>query len=202
MASLDSEGSNIIDNGATVIVTASGMNNGRMGGGPNGQRPGGPNNNGMNQMNQINQMNQMNQNEIPEMPNDLPTDMPQMNNIYNNSTQPQFEGFNPNFNQTEFGGPMEGEMKNRGGMGGGPGGPGGMESGSIKQANIQITVNSQEAGSEISVTDSEGNIIISHQPETTYSKILISSPKLVEGATYTIVAGTETQTATASVDSS
>ncbi|KAL6635758.1 hypothetical protein U3516DRAFT_856198 [Neocallimastix sp. 'constans'] len=201
MASLDAEGSNVIDNGATVIVTASGMNNGGMGGGPARQSQGGPNNNQMNkedqtnQTNQTSQNNQFNPNEIPEIPN--------------NSTQPpQFEGFKQNFNQTEFGefgAPMDGAMRSHGGMGGGPGGqggPGGMESGSIKQANIQMTVNLQEAGSEITVTDSEGNIIISHQPETSYSKILISSPKLVEGATYTVVAGTETQTATASVDSS
>ncbi|ORX57287.1 hypothetical protein BCR36DRAFT_345381 [Piromyces finnis] len=84
-----------------------------------------------------------------------------------------------------------------GGMGGPPGGFG-METGTVKQANIQVSVNAQEAGTEIILKDSDNNVIISHKVETKYSKILISTPQIIAGANYTLIAGTETQTVTAS----
>ena len=143
MAALDADGDNIVDKGATVIATGSGMGMmGPPGGGPGG--PGGP---------------------------------------------PPFGGKGGPGGPPPFGkGP------------GGPGGPGGppMESGSVKQANIQITVDLQEAGTELTVKDSNGNVIITHKPEASYSKILISTPKLIEGKEYTVIAGTKTETVTAS----
>jgi len=140
LAALDAEGSNIIDNGATVVATASRM--------------------------------------PPPPPDDL-------------------------FGPISMEGP------------GGPGGPGGpegpegpcggngspslTEAGTVKQANIRAIVNLQEAGTKVTVKDSKGKIIISHRPETSYSEILISTPKLIEGATYTVIAGTETITSIATI---
>ncbi|OUM58823.1 hypothetical protein PIROE2DRAFT_15815 [Piromyces sp. E2] len=173
MAALDAEGTNVVDNGATIVVTASGMSG--MGGPGHGNQK------------------------------DKPNDMPQVSddaliNGNNNSTDsfqqfpqpPQFDESMKNSNHTEF---RDGPM-------GGNGGPGGNETGSVKQANIQVTVNTQEADTEIIVKDSNDNVIISHKPNTKFSKILISTPKLIEGSTYTIIAGSETQTVTATVDSS
>ncbi|OUM67258.1 hypothetical protein PIROE2DRAFT_5316 [Piromyces sp. E2] len=166
ISALDAEGSNVIDKGASVVVTASKIappppdDNFPGMGGPGGPvGPGGP------------------------------------------------DGFNgPN-------GP--GDMEGLGGPGGpggpnGPNGPGGMEGlggpcggssekGTVKQANIHIIVDLQEAGSDIIVKDSDGKIIITHQPENMFSEILISTPKLVEGATYTVVAGNVTTTSTATI---
>ena len=179
MAALDAEGTNVVDIGATIVVTASGMSGGPGGGGfkPNDMSSGMPS----------------------DMPSDMPNDMSQNGNSSSeNSSQqrpqpPQFDGSMQNFNSTEFGGGRQ-----MGGMGGGPGN----ETGSVKQVNIQTTVDSQEAGTEIIVKDSSDNVIISHKPDTKYSKILISTPKLVEGSTYTVIAGTVTQTVTATADSS
>jgi len=104
-----------------------------------------------------------------------------------------------NFNQTgnPFGG-MGGGQRGPGGPGGQGGGPPGMESGTVKQANIQVTVNTQEAGVEIILKDSDDNVIVQHKPDAKYSKILISTPQIIAGANYTLITGTETQTVTAS----
>jgi len=100
-----------------------------------------------------------------------------------------------NMNSTDPNGGMMGP----GGMGGNHGGPGGMgESGSIYQAYIQTSVNSQASGSEIIIKDSNENIIISFTPNTSYSNILVSSPSFVAGQTYTIITGNDSITATAS----
>jgi hypothetical protein len=238
MASLDSEGSNVVDIGATVVVTASGMSGHGPGGpgGPDGMN-GPPGMMGQGQGRGQNPPNMGNQEgnvfNIPDstanIENEQPTNAPQMemeqedtnviidtnidenevNNLVAEQSNNQNENQNPfdgmkgqNFNQTSN--PFE-NMGGRGGRGGpggmgGPGGPG-METGVIKQANVQVTVESQEAGTEIILKDNEDNVIISHKPETAYSKILITTPKLVVGANYTVIAGTETQTVTASVDS-
>jgi len=79
--------------------------------------------------------------------------------------------------------------------------PGMEEEGEVKQGRIQVTIESQEAGTELTVKDKDGKVIITHKPTAAFSKILISTPKLKVGDTYTITAGTETQEATATDDS-
>ncbi|OUM69718.1 hypothetical protein PIROE2DRAFT_2358 [Piromyces sp. E2] len=194
MAALDAEGSNVIDVGATVIATAGSSMGGP--GGPNGSPNGGPNGN-------------------MTIPNGGPNGGPNGNmtipngdpNVPGNMTQQDIETLMQNFNQTQnpfggMGGSPNHENKDKeghggpGGMGGGPGN----ETGTVKQAYIKITINDQDAGTELIVKDSDDNVIITYQPQSSYSKILITSPKLQEGATYTVTAGTETQTAVATID--
>jgi len=94
------------------------------------------------------------------------------------------------------GSPPHGGPPGRPGSPGGPGGPGGppgTEKGTVKQANLQLIVDSQQAGTEIIVKDSKGQVIISHKPETVFSKILISTPKLKEGDTYSVTVGDKTE---------
>ncbi|OUM61596.1 Non-catalytic module family DOC2 [Piromyces sp. E2] len=86
---------------------------------------------------------------------------------------------------------------------GGPGGPGGMgESGSVYQPYIQTSITSQSAGTTITIKDSNNNIIASFTPINAYSSILVTSPQMVAGQTYTIVTGNTSQTAKASAAAS
>jgi len=85
----------------------------------------------------------------------------------------------------------------------GPGGRNGMggmggESGSIYQPYIQVTLSTQNAGTQLTVKDSSNNIIASYTPINTYSSVLVTSPKMVSGASYTVIAGNSSQTAVAS----
>lgn len=55
---------------------------------------------------------------------------------------------------------------------------------------IAVKVGNQVAGTAISLKDSEGNMIIPpYQPELNYAIVIISSPEMVKGKTYTITVG-------------
>jgi len=94
--------------------------------------------------------------------------------------------------------------QNKPGSSGGQGGPGGNgmgsmgESGTIHQPYIQTTVNSQNANSKITVKDSKDNVIVSYVPDVSYSTVLVTSPKMTAGESYTLVTGSDTTTVTAS----
>jgi len=134
-----------------------------------------------------------------------------------NSSGNGFGGFPglqpPGSNMTDIPGGMGPGGMGPGGMGPGGMGPGGNmndfpppppgmdEEGEVKQGRIQVTIESQEVGTELIVKDKDGKVIISHKPTAAFSKILISTPKLKVGETYTVIAGTETQEATAVDDS-
>ncbi len=54
---------------------------------------------------------------------------------------------------------------------------------------IMATVSTVSAGSKVTVTDKSGNIIIEFTPAKNFANIVISSPKLVTGMTYTLSIG-------------
>ncbi len=58
------------------------------------------------------------------------------------------------------------------------------------QGSILVSVGRQEEGTAVTLKDSDGNEIISWQPDKTYSSVLISTPDIVDGAVYTLTAGT------------
>ena len=58
-----------------------------------------------------------------------------------------------------------------------------------EQGVIAVTAGNQEAGTEITVTDQNGNTIINCTPELSFNVIIVSSPDIVSGETYTITAG-------------
>jgi len=88
---------------------------------------------------------------------------------------------------------------NNGGFPGGNNGGGMMSGGNgIYQPYIQANVPSQSGNSKLVVKDNDGNIIISYEPRNPYSTILITSPELVAGETYTITAGSSSTNAKAS----
>ncbi len=56
----------------------------------------------------------------------------------------------------------------------------------------------QSAGSTLEVLDSEGKVIATIEPTKAYTSVVVSSPDLVKGETYTISNGTTTETITLS----
>lgn len=55
-----------------------------------------------------------------------------------------------------------------------------------------------EAGSEVTISDSSGNALLTCTSEKTWNSVLFTSPELVDGGTYSIVCGSITESATLS----
>lgn len=74
-------------------------------------------------------------------------------------------------------------------------GPGGMAmnfgNGSAQGAMMVNLNTTQQAGSEIILTDASGKQLISFSPETKYNCVIISTPDVQAGNTYTLTAGEE-----------
>jgi len=60
---------------------------------------------------------------------------------------------------------------------------------SSTQGAMLVPVNNGTAGNEITLTDSNENVLVSWQSEKDYSCVLISCPELKQGNTYTLTAG-------------
>lgn len=68
---------------------------------------------------------------------------------------------------------------------------------SSTQGSILLSFASQQAaGSAVTVTDANGNVLASFTPEKSYNSVVVSTPELVQGGTYTVTAGSESQTVT------
>lgn len=57
------------------------------------------------------------------------------------------------------------------------------------QGVIAVSVGNQPAGTEICLTDEAGNLILSHCPELDFAIVILSSPEIQKGNTYTITVG-------------
>ncbi len=66
------------------------------------------------------------------------------------------------------------------------------------QGTILLTTGSQSQGTEIKVTDSSGNVIVEASADCAYQCIVVSSPMLTTGNSYTVTAGTYSETITLS----
>ena len=60
-----------------------------------------------------------------------------------------------------------------------------------EQGVIAVSVGNQQAGTRITLTDSSGNVLLTHEPELTFAIVILSSPDIKKGETYTITVGTE-----------
>ena len=58
------------------------------------------------------------------------------------------------------------------------------------QGVLAVSVGSQNAGTEITVTDKDGKVVLTHVPELPFNVFIFSSPELVPGETYTLHIGT------------
>lgn len=70
------------------------------------------------------------------------------------------------------------------------------ESGTTQCAVLHDFSRSFSAGTEFTVTDSEGKVILSYTNEKTWQGVIFSSPDLKEGESYTVSAGGESETIT------
>lgn len=58
-----------------------------------------------------------------------------------------------------------------------------------EQGVIAVSVGNQSAGTKITLTDSNGNVVISHTPDLSFGVVILSSPDVIKGETYTITVG-------------
>lgn len=63
---------------------------------------------------------------------------------------------------------------------------------SSTQGVMMVTVNSQAAGSAVSLSDSSGNELVSCTPEKEYTSVIISCPEITTGQEYTLTTGSDT----------
>lgn len=66
-----------------------------------------------------------------------------------------------------------------------------------EQGVAAITLEEQSAGTEITLTDKDGAVIFTHSPLLPFSVVILSSPDLVSGETYTLTAGSVSEDITA-----
>ena len=64
---------------------------------------------------------------------------------------------------------------------------------SSTQGIMMVTVDTQAAGSIISLTDSSENELVSWTTDKEYTSVIVSCPEITEGEAYTLTAGNSTQ---------
>ena len=64
------------------------------------------------------------------------------------------------------------------------------------QGSMLVNVNNQQGGSEIILKDSSGKTLISFRPEKSYNIVVISTPEIRKGGTYTLTAGSQNTSVT------
>ena len=65
------------------------------------------------------------------------------------------------------------------------------------QGTVSVSTGTQSAGTQITLTDSSGNVIASFTPALDFNSIILSAPQIQTGASYTLRIGNATQTITA-----
>ncbi len=68
---------------------------------------------------------------------------------------------------------------------------------SAEQGVIAVQVGNQEAGAEVTLTDGDGNTVLTLTPSLSYTLVILSSPELGSGETYTLTAGSYSGVCTA-----
>ena len=64
------------------------------------------------------------------------------------------------------------------------------------QGVIMATFSTQQAGTTITLTDAAGNVLLSWKEPKSYSSVVITCPAMQQGETYTLTAGSYSQTVT------
>ena len=62
------------------------------------------------------------------------------------------------------------------------------------QGLIAVSVGNQQAGSTVTLKDADGNVIAEQTPELDYAAVYISNPDMTTGSTYTLTAGSYSET--------
>lgn len=66
------------------------------------------------------------------------------------------------------------------------------------QGVVSLNVGSKSEGTEFKLTDSDGNVIVTHCPELSYQMVIISTPEMISGESYTFIIGNDSDDFTAS----
>ncbi|MBQ4600083.1 MAG: carbohydrate-binding domain-containing protein [Oscillospiraceae bacterium] len=66
-----------------------------------------------------------------------------------------------------------------------------------RQGVIAVRVGNAPAGTQITLTDKSGAVILSHAPELSYDVVILSSPEMVKGQSYVLSVGTASEEFTA-----
>ncbi len=66
-----------------------------------------------------------------------------------------------------------------------------------EQGVIAENVGTQDAGTTVTLTDKKGKVLLTQTPALSYTRVILSSPDLVSGETYTLTCGSTTKTITA-----
>lgn len=64
---------------------------------------------------------------------------------------------------------------------------------SQNQGVIAVQVGSASAGTEVVLKDSKGNEIVSYSPKLSFNVVILSSPDMIKGETYTLSVGTQSK---------
>jgi len=67
-----------------------------------------------------------------------------------------------------------------------------------EQGVVSVSVGNQSAGTMITLTDSDGNTVITYTPALSFAVVILSSPDIITGETYTITVGSASGEFTAS----
>ena len=62
------------------------------------------------------------------------------------------------------------------------------------QGVMLVSTGAQAAGSTIQLTDASGNVLLTWEADKAFECVVISTPDVQQGGTYTLTAGTSTQT--------
>ena len=60
-----------------------------------------------------------------------------------------------------------------------------------KQGVVSVSVGNQAAGTQIILKDKNGNTVLEHTPELNFAVVILSSPDMVKGESYTITVGAQ-----------
>jgi hypothetical protein len=69
---------------------------------------------------------------------------------------------------------------------------------SSEQGVITKQVNNQSANTKVTLSDSSGNVLLEYTPNLPFALVILSSPDLVSGETYTLTVGSSSVSVTAS----
>ncbi|MGN1345326.1 MAG: carbohydrate-binding domain-containing protein [Eubacteriales bacterium] len=67
---------------------------------------------------------------------------------------------------------------------------------SSTQGSMMVSVGNQPAGSTVTLTDASGNVLAEYTFAKSFSNVVVTCPGLVDGGTYTLTAGTYSETIT------
>lgn len=62
-----------------------------------------------------------------------------------------------------------------------------------EQGVVAVSVGNQSAGTVIELTDSNGKTLITHEPELPFAVVILSSPEIKKGETYTVTIGSSSE---------